>query len=113
MSRVPVPLTVTVRPVSLHQRARHLPHPPQRTVTRKAVPLAPRPQFTPPPLPPPRTQTRTPAPPVAAVTVQRAALMMSHQRRGKRNRTLSTLDQWTKNISVTRRGTENMLKQAG
>lgn len=91
MSRVPVPLAVTVQPVSLHQRARHLPHPPQRTVTQRTAALA-HPQFTPPRLPPPRTQTRTPAPPAAAVAVQRAALMMSRPRRGKRNRTLPTLD---------------------
>lgn len=89
MSRVPVPLAVTVLPVSLHQRARHLPHPPQKTVTRMTASLAPPHQFTPPPLPPPLTQTRTPAPPVAAVAVQRVVQMMSRQRRGKRNRMLS------------------------
>lgn len=92
MSRVPVPLAVTVRPVSLHQRVRHLPHPPQRTVTQMTAALAPPPQFTPPRLPPPRTQTRTPAHPAAAAAVQKAALMMSRPRRGKRNRTLPTLD---------------------
>lgn len=63
---------------------------------------APPPQPIPPPLPPPphpRTQTQTPAPPpAAAVAVLRAALMLRHQRRGKRNRALSTLDQWMESI---------------
>lgn len=100
MSRVP--LAVTVQPVSLHQRARHLPRPLQRTATQMEASPAPPPQPIPPP-PPPRppqtqTQTRTPAPPAAAAAVPRAALTTSHQRRGKRNRALSSLDQWTESI---------------
>lgn len=99
MSRVR--LAVTVQPVSLHQRARHLPRPLQRTATQMEASPAPPPQPIPPP-PPPRppqtqTQTRTPAPPAAAA-VPRAALTTSHQRRGKRNRALSSLDQWTESI---------------
>lgn len=100
MSRVR--LAVTVQPVSLHQRARHLPRPLQRTATQMEASPAPPPQPIPPP-PPPRppqtqTQTRTPAPPAAAAAVPRAALTTSHQRRGKRNRALSSLDQWTESI---------------
>lgn len=102
MSRVR--LAVTVQPVSLHQRARHLPRPLQRTATQmEASPAPPPPQPIPPPRPPrppqtrTRTRTRTPAPPAAAA-VPRAALTTSHQRRGKRNRALSSLDQWTESI---------------
>lgn len=99
MSRVP--LAVTVQPVSLHQRARHLPHPLQRTATQMEASPAPPPQPIPPRRPPhprPQTQTQTPAPPAAAAAVPRAALTTSHQRRGKRNRALSTLDQWMESI---------------
>lgn len=100
MSRVP--LAVTVQPVSLHQRARHLPRRLQRTVTQMEASLAPPPQPIPPPPRPPRphpqTQTQTPAPPAAAAAVPRAALTTSHQRRGKRNRALSPLDQWMESI---------------